>query len=92
MADKASRARSTQFTDVLVTNEQTGVCWSAGKAEIHQGLIRIELARRAAPPQCTEQPKQTFTLQGRDAAGRQRSFVNLVVDRDQTTGSVVVFR
>ena len=93
MSDKpAALSPSTRFTDVFVTDEQTGVCWSAGKAEIREGLIRIEIARRAANPSVAEQPKHTFTFLARDGAGRQRTFVNLVLDRDRTTGKVVVFR
>lgn len=92
MSDKpAALSPSTRFTDVFVTDEQTGVCWSAGKAEIREGLIRIEIARRT-PVAPVEQPKHTFTFLARDGAGRQRTFVNLVVDRDRTTGKVLVFR
>lgn len=96
MSDKpAALSPSTRFTDVFVTDEQTGVCWTAGKAEIHEGLIRIEIARKPHSPEQpkpVDQPKHTFTFLARDGAGRQRTFVNLVVDRDRTTGKVIVFR
>lgn len=96
MSDKpAALSPSTRFTDVFVTDEQTGSCWTAGKAEIREGLIRIEIGRRAAaaaPAEVVSQPKHTFTFHALDAAGRKRTFVNLVVDRDRTTGKVIVFR
>jgi hypothetical protein len=96
MSDKpAALSPSTRFTDVFVTDEQTGACWTAGKAEIREGLIRIEIARKPRSGEQVkpaDQPKHTFTFLARDGAGRQRSFVNLVVDRDLTTGKVVVFR
>lgn len=79
-----------RFTEVVVTNEQTGAVWKARTAEVLAGRIHVKPAR-TAPEGMFAMATYTFTIIARDGAGRLRTFVSVVVDRSVEGEGAVVF-
>lgn len=94
MSDHASGASpATQFHDVVVTNEQTRTRWRAGRAEIRRGDIWVTAGKPQPPAEFFEQLSSTYTITAHDAAGRNRIFASLTIDRAASDiPAVVVFR
>ena len=81
---------ATTFTDITITNDQTGESWRARAAAIVEGRVEVSLPRSVAfPPAATG--TNTFTVSAIDGAGRRRTFPGLTVDRTRTTRTTAVF-
>ena len=76
---------ATRLHDVVVTHEQLGVRWRAGKATIDSGSIVLAPAPANRPPAgLLDNPASTYTISARDGGGRARNFPNVTLDRAAT--------
>lgn len=69
---------ATQFTDVVVTDDQTRRHWRAGQASIRDGLVVVAAP---PPPGFFDAPSHTYTITARDRGDRTRRFASLSLAR-----------
>jgi hypothetical protein len=77
---------ATLFHDVLVVCDQTREEWTAGTAEVREGLVFVPMAS------FTYTPGRTYTVTARDGGERLRSFLNVTVEWPRSGSGVVAFR